>query len=263
MDHRLRQKGSSVPLTTFALAASLSTALAVSGCVTHEPEETGEIRVAITLVPADVQCIRIFADGSRFVNQKFPVTPGMSSVIQMHGIPTGHVNFTADAFAETCDNVHDNTSTPTWSSDPVAADITANMVTTLTLTMHHNGNVNIVIDFGDDGTMCAGLGQVCMPTPTGASACCAGLTCNTATAQPTCMIAQMCIPDGAMCLGATIPCCDGGPCNANAVCGQMCRPLNAACAAGPDCCTGACIMGLCQPPNACVPDGVPCIATQP
>jgi hypothetical protein len=114
------------------------------------PEEVGTVRVAITAVPADVGCIRLTAVGSRTVTEPFDVTAGASSVLLLGGVPTGGVQFSGDAFAGACASVTAQ-AVPTWTSDPVTAQVDAGTTASVALVMHQNGNASVSIDFPSAG----------------------------------------------------------------------------------------------------------------
>jgi uncharacterized membrane protein YgcG len=130
-------------------------ALALFGCAkTGDSAEVdgpvGSARFSVQSVPADVQCIRITADGSRDRTQSFDATPNQSAQFTMSALPAGPVTFTADAFSVKCSKVTAS-SLPTWVSDSVTADITPAGVTQVTLVMRQVGTANIGIDFQDGG----------------------------------------------------------------------------------------------------------------
>jgi hypothetical protein len=134
-------------------AAALLAAAMQAGCGSPaRQEDVGTVRVAITIVPADVGCIALTAmAASRTVSRQFDVAPGASSVLVMSGVPTGSVAFSGQAFTGACATVGTGTAA-TWASDPVTAQISAGMTADVTLVMHHNGNANVHVDFQDDGT---------------------------------------------------------------------------------------------------------------
>src|SRR5262245_43001492 len=123
------------------VAASL---VALSACGNIDPSDGGgggdvaTAIVALTQVPSGVRCLRITATGSRTVTRTFNVTPGMSSVFEMSGLPTGTVSFLGEAFAERCRDVV-ATSVATWLSDPLSVTLTPGMVAHVTLIMRING----------------------------------------------------------------------------------------------------------------------------
>ncbi len=159
------------------LAALALLAAPVISCSAKD-DAVGVVHLALTQVPSDVRCIRVTATASRVVTQLFDVAPGGSTVLQVTGVPTGVVQFTVDAFAETCGAVTSTTGA-NWSSDPVVVTVDSAVVGNIAVTMHRNGNVSISVDFPDGGmSSCIPLGAACSTTPT--TSCCPGTTCNAA-----------------------------------------------------------------------------------
>ena len=215
--------------SVLTLGLALATLAQVSACSSAADEDLGVVRIAITQVPADVACLRITAVGSRTVSRTFAVSPGASSILLMTGLPTGQVQFTGDAFAETCPNVGP-ASVPNWSSDPVVAQVSTNPIATVTLIMRRNGRVSVRVDFQDD--------QTCLPV---------GASCSV---------------DANCCSGrCTDPDADGVlTCEAPPACGAAGAP----CTIGADCCSGRCTdpdadgVLTCEAPTACGVMGAPC-----
>jgi hypothetical protein len=122
----------------------------VLGCGAPAPEdEVGMVSVAITSVPADVGCIRLTAMGTRTATTSFDVTAGSSSVLLLTGVPTGSVQFSGDALPGACASVTAQ-AVPTWISDPVTAQVSADTTASVALAMHRNGRASVSIDFQDD-----------------------------------------------------------------------------------------------------------------
>src|SRR5262245_23054035 len=55
----------------------------------------GEARMEVTQVPPGVGCLHVVAAATRTVAFDFNVSPGTSSVLNLTGIPTGRVDFSA------------------------------------------------------------------------------------------------------------------------------------------------------------------------
>jgi uncharacterized membrane protein YgcG len=130
-------------------------ALALFGCAkTGDSADVegpvGSARFSVQIVPADVNCIRITADGTRDRTQSFDATPNQSAQFTMPSLPAGSVTFSAEAFPVKCSKVT-ATTLPTWVSDPVTAEITAGGVTSVKLIMRPVGSADIGIDFQDGG----------------------------------------------------------------------------------------------------------------
>jgi hypothetical protein len=116
-----------------------------------DPEPTGLAQIALTQVPAGVQCVRITAAGSRTVTKLFDVQSGQSSVLAIAGLPLGTVSFSGDAFSSAC-ALLTTSSVPDWTSDPVSAQVSPGTIASVTLTMHRGGRALVGVDFADDGT---------------------------------------------------------------------------------------------------------------
>jgi hypothetical protein len=141
-----------LPGSTELCLASVIASLVViqqAGCAPPGPEEVGVVSVAITLVPADVGCVRITVAGTRTVSQSFDVTAGASSVLTMSGTPTGAVTVSGDAFAGACAAVGPQSS-PNWTGDPVMAQVASDAVASVSLVMRRNGRIAVGVDFQDD-----------------------------------------------------------------------------------------------------------------
>ena len=61
-------------------------------------EHTAQARVLIKKVPAEVGCVQISAQGEQAKLFSFDVKGGDSTELQLSGLPSGKVLFTADAF---------------------------------------------------------------------------------------------------------------------------------------------------------------------
>jgi hypothetical protein len=113
-------------------------------------EEVGEAEVALTNSPTDVSCLRLTVAGpSRTDVRKFPLSSGRRSVFRLNGLPVGNASFTADAFPIGCNQSLSGV-TPTWYSDPVAARLSAQETTHVSLRMIHNGRASVGVDFDDE-----------------------------------------------------------------------------------------------------------------
>lgn len=223
----------------FAVAAA-----AVAGCASSKPDDVGVVRLAITAIPADVNCLRLTATGARTVVQQFDVAPGTNASLLVTGLPTGTVVINADAFAAACAMAGDHT-TANWISDPQTLNVSTTDIVDLSLVMHRNGRVRIGVDFTDDvtatcmdgiqngnetGVDCGGSCPKCgggmncrtdADCPAGQS--CAGFSCR--TNPPTCADGiQNGDETGVDCGGATCPKCGGTSCRSDADCpaGQAC-----------------------------------------
>ena len=134
-----------------SLVMAFVSAAAGAACSDGEsdPESVGSASVAVTQAPADVRCIEVTAQGSRIVTRSFSVAAGADTRFDMHGLPTGIVNFSAQAFNVGCNSVSAGTS-PGWISDIVTARIAPNVVATVLLKMRRNGRAGVGVDFEQD-----------------------------------------------------------------------------------------------------------------
>jgi hypothetical protein len=195
-----------------ALAVILTASAHQLGCMSQPNAPVGVVRVAITMVPADVSCISLTAVGSRTATQLFDVTPGSSSVLMMPGLPTGAVTFTALAFAGPCSMAGD-ISTANWVSDPVTLQVAAGMVVDVSLVMHRNGRARVGVDFQDD-TMAQGTCNDGIQNSTETDVDCGGANmahiCAACADGKHCLVAHDCV--SGVCTGgvcATPTCSDG------------------------------------------------------
>ncbi len=124
-------------------------ALAACSDGESDTEGVGSASVAVTQAPADVRCIEITAQGSRIVTRSFNVATGADTHFDMHGLPTGVVNFSAKAFNVACGSVSAGTFAG-WVSDVVTVQIVPNVVVSVTLKMRRNGRAGVGVDFEQD-----------------------------------------------------------------------------------------------------------------
>src|SRR5688572_20521168 len=86
----------------FALCALALFGCAKTGDSADVEGPVGSARFSVQVVPADVSCIRITADGTRDRTQSFDATPNQSAQFTMPALPAGSVTFTAEAFPVKC-----------------------------------------------------------------------------------------------------------------------------------------------------------------
>src|SRR5437868_6686205 len=100
----------------------------VTGCSSGDSgsEPLGEASLAIAVVPKDVNCIHVAAQGKQRTEvRSFIVGPDKPSLFaHVTGLPLGAVTFMGQAFSQKCDAVTSATE-PNWVSDPVAASVVA------------------------------------------------------------------------------------------------------------------------------------------
>src|SRR5262245_53898181 len=79
----------------------------------------GEVRIALSVIPDDVHCLRItIAGSSRSAEQSFDVAPGQTSTaLLVTGAPIGNGTASAEAFSLACSAVTPD-SVADWVSDP-------------------------------------------------------------------------------------------------------------------------------------------------
>jgi len=257
MSSLLRSIAAGLGLTLVALGAAVDV-----GCGNTPPQDVSVARLAITTVPADVNCLRITAVGARTVIQQFDVTPGTSSSMLVTGLPTGDVVFTADAFAATCATAGDRT-TANWVSDPVTLSVSTSEIVDLSVVLRRNGRIRVGVDFQDDvtatctdGIQNGGETGVDCGGPT-CGKCVIGTRCRVdADCQPgstcvmlVCRVNQSTCADGIQNGDETGVDCGGAICN-KCVIGTRCR-VDADCQPGSSCAMGTCRMN----PPTCT-DGI-------
>ena len=138
------------------------------------PPDTGPVQALLTIdsIPEDVRCLRVTATGpGRTSVRELAVESGKAFVESFRGLPLGRVEFSAEAFARTCDDVTAST-IPGWVSDPVVESIVAGRLANVALVMQRNGRAKVKIGFSDE-PLCSAGGVACASS----SECCSG-TCS-------------------------------------------------------------------------------------
>jgi hypothetical protein len=151
-------------------AAVLTCALLGAGCFPEGGDGEGpeQVRLAISVVPDDVECVRVRAAGaSRTVLKEIDAVPGMPLQKSFSGLPLGPVVFSAEAFTSACAAVAMST-IPQWASDEVPVSIVLGRLSTVALTLHRNGRAKVGVDFADE-PVCSPVGAACLTS----SECCA------------------------------------------------------------------------------------------
>ena len=80
----------------------------------------GRVEIALSIVPADVGCIRLTATGATRIVEHHVAPAGH---VAAGGLPTGDVIVAAEAHAESCD-VFDSNARATWVASPVVTTLT-------------------------------------------------------------------------------------------------------------------------------------------
>ncbi len=149
-------RSSSVLLSALALGLGL---IGCSAAPSPSGEAVGQASAQIDVVPAGVSCIRVTVAGSsQTVTSLFSVTPSQSTTLPLDNLPVGADTFVADAFAVACPSIA--TSTPTWVTAPVVANVSASAPFHVVLGFVPNGHGSVTAEFGDGGPDGGGLPNV-------------------------------------------------------------------------------------------------------
>jgi hypothetical protein len=102
---------------------------------------TGQVSLAITIVPPGVQCIQITATGSYTVTQNFAATPDAGTVgsLALGELPLGSVAITGQAFNVACASIASQQ--PSWVADKQVVNLQEGVVTSLTITFRPDNPV--------------------------------------------------------------------------------------------------------------------------
>jgi hypothetical protein len=156
----------SLPLAIAALAFALCAcgSGSPSGSGSGSPgggEATGEVSLAVTVVPPGVQCIQITATGSTTVSQSFAATPGAgtSASLSLGELPLGSVAITGQAFNAACASIAGQQ--PSWVADKQVVNLQAGVITSLTITFRPDNQVTGTPTFvGNIVQVAAGYNQI-------------------------------------------------------------------------------------------------------
>jgi hypothetical protein len=155
-------------LVAAATCAALALVLGAGGCSLYgsEPPAAGhggeleQVVLKIAVVPPDVQCVRITAEGAgRSVVRELSVSGGVELKESMSGLPIGTVTFLGEAFTGACTSVSKST-VAAWASAPVETSIVLGRSTTVELVMVRNGRANVGVTFTEEGA-CTQPGAAC------------------------------------------------------------------------------------------------------
>lgn len=131
-----------------SLAAVMGSLVACGAPV--DGDDTGSIEVALTVVPADVSCVRLVVAGTRTVTVLQNVGPGASSAaFALERLPAGIVQVDGQAFRGTCSTVS-SSSVPSYVTEaPVSARIAPFELAKILLKLIRNGQLSIGVIFED------------------------------------------------------------------------------------------------------------------
>jgi hypothetical protein len=153
-------------LVAAATSAALALGAAACGLYGAEPPVAGgggdveQVVLKIAVVPSDVQCVRITAEGAgRSVVRELPVSGGVELKESLSGLPIGTVTFLGEAFTGACTSVSKST-IAAWASAPVETSIVLGRLTTVELVMVRNGRANVGVTFTEEGA-CTQTGAAC------------------------------------------------------------------------------------------------------
>jgi hypothetical protein len=155
-------------LVVAATSAALALGAAACGLYGVEPPATSgggrdgveQVLLKIAVVPSDVQCVRLTAEGAgRSVVRELPVSGGVELKESLSGLPIGTVTFLGEAFTGACTSVSKST-IAAWASAPVETSIVLGRLTTVELVMVRNGRANVGVTFTEEGA-CTQTGAAC------------------------------------------------------------------------------------------------------
>ncbi len=115
-------------------------------------ENTGRASIALTVVPPDVACVEIdVIDSESSKTSSFlDVTSSSSALFPLSDLPVGLDTFSAKAFPVSCMLVTPASAASWTTPSAVTVAITASTVTTVPLSLEHNGQADVNLDFPAD-----------------------------------------------------------------------------------------------------------------
>jgi hypothetical protein len=127
-------------------------ALIAGGCGADDGTQAGDdevavVRIALTNVPSNAQCVRFTVTSSgRTTQQSFTVVPNTPASLALTGMSTGSSSVIAEAFNLACTSVT-AMSAPTWASAPVTTSLTAGETKSINVALVPAGRLNAALDF--------------------------------------------------------------------------------------------------------------------
>ena len=141
---------------TFGWTFTLGACALMVGCgappESEEDRALAEAELALTTVPANVQCIKVTVTiGGQVLSQPLlPVTSGSSSAsLSLGQLPSVNAIFTGAAFNLACASVT-GTTTPTWIADQELATLAPGVLTVIEMTFRKNNPVGVGANFVDN-----------------------------------------------------------------------------------------------------------------
>jgi hypothetical protein len=133
------------------LAAGLAGVIAACGggsssSINPQGEPTGDVQVALTQVPSNVECLKLSVSGARSQTKLLDVTPGAAATYSLTKLPLGIITISAEAFAQMCGSITGATANYLTEA-PVSVRVDPVDVSTVTLKLVSNGRVNVGVDF--------------------------------------------------------------------------------------------------------------------
>jgi WD40-like Beta Propeller Repeat len=110
-------------------------------------EPLGAATLEVVAVPSNALCLSLNIKGRFTSTKKLTLTPGQTASFSLTQLPLGAVQFSGNIYGVTCSSVTSST-TPTWSSDTVTANLSTGSTPKVTLVFFpDNGKATIAIDF--------------------------------------------------------------------------------------------------------------------
>lgn len=107
-----------------------------AGPHTGDASDVAVASVALSNVPASVRCIEINVQrGAQLISSRTQVAGQLEAIITIARLPLGSATFSALAYGANCNTLLLG-GTPTWQSDPVAVELTADRVPDVELTLY-------------------------------------------------------------------------------------------------------------------------------